>query len=168
MAEELKKLYETYDKGAGYTQLLLSHFHCKAVLLRPGVLQALFTITPPCLARDAKERKKRDVQIVNVVLYLIRNLAFIKDLPANTYASADQAEFSMLQSRLIKGLSESLFIDLLLTIASNAADDPLFNQWNTLTLEILYLLFRGVKPADLASDQTKVRTAALTYGSFLI
>ena len=108
------------------------------------------------------------MQIVNVVLYLIRNLAFIKDLPANTYASADQAEFSMLQSRLIKGLSESHFIDLLLTIASNAADDPLFNQWNTLTLEILYLLFRGVKPSDLASDQVKARFAASSQESFLL
>ena len=127
---------------ADYTQLLLSDLHYKTALLRPGVLQALFTTTLPCLARDAKERAERDVQIVNVVLYLIRNLAFIKDLPANTYASADQAEFSTLQSRLIKGLSESHFIDLLLTIASNAADDPLFDQWNTLTLEILYLLFR--------------------------
>ena len=96
LAEELKELDETYDKGADYTQLLLSHLHYKAALLRPGVLQALFAITLPCLARDAKERKERDVQIVNVVLYPIPNLAFIKDLPANTYGSADQAEFSML------------------------------------------------------------------------
>ena len=156
LAEELKELDEVYDKGADYTQLLLSHLHYKAALLRPGVLQALFAITLPCLARDAKERKERDVQIVNVILYLVRNLAFIKDLPANTHASADQAELSMLQSRLVKGLSESNFVDLLLTIASNAADDPLFNQWNTLALEILYLLFRGVKPSDLANDQAKV------------
>ena len=159
LAEELKELDEAYDKGADYTQLLLSHIHYKAALLRPGVLQALFAITLPCLARDAKERSERDVQIVNVVLYLVRNLAFIKDLPANMHGSADQAEFSTLQSRLVKGLSESNFVDLLLTIASNAADDPLFNQWNTLALEILYLLFRGVKPSALASDQAKVRVA---------
>ena len=156
LAAELKELDEEYDKGVDYTQLLLSHLHYKAALLRPGVLEALFGITLPCLAREGKERTERDVQIVNVILHLVRNLAFIKDPPPNMHGSADQAEFSTLQSRLIKGLSGSHFIDLLLTIASNAASDPLFNQWNALVLEIVYLLFRGIKPVSLASDQAKV------------
>ncbi|KAI0366585.1 timeless-domain-containing protein [Pilatotrama ljubarskyi] len=160
LAEELKELDDELDRGTDYTQLLLAHLHYKAALLRPGVLQALLAITLPCLARDAKERTERDMQIVNVVLHLIRNLAFIKDPPPNMYGSADQAEFSTLQSRLVKGLSESHFIDLLLTIASNASD-PMFNQWNTVVLEIFYLLFRGVKPASLASDQAKQSTKAL-------
>ncbi|TFK80719.1 timeless-domain-containing protein [Polyporus arcularius HHB13444] len=155
LAAELKELDEEFDKGTDYTQLLLSHLYYKAALLRPGVLQALFGITLPCLAREGKERTERDVQIVNVVLHLVRNLAFIKDLPQNTHASADQAELSSLQSKLVKGLSESHFIELLLTIASNAASDPLFNQWNALVLEIFYLLFRGIKPVSLASDQAK-------------
>ncbi|KAI0634374.1 timeless-domain-containing protein [Trametes polyzona] len=160
LAEELKELDDEYDRGTDYTQLLLAHLNYKAALLRPGVLQALLAITLPCLARDAKERKERDVQIVNIVLHLIRNLAFIKDPPPNMYGSADQAEFSTLQSKLIKGLSESHFIDLLLTIASNAGD-AMFNQWNTVILEIFYLLFRGVKPVSLASDQAKQSTKAL-------
>ncbi|KAI0357683.1 timeless-domain-containing protein [Trametes cingulata] len=160
LAEELKELDDELDRGTDYTQLLLAHLHYKAALLRPGVLQALLAITLPCLARDAKERTERDVQIVNVVLHLIRNLAFIKDPPPNMYGSADQAEFSTLQSRLVKGLSESHFTDLLLTIASNASD-PMFNQWNTVILEIFYLLFRGVKPSSLASDQAKQSTKAL-------
>ena len=161
LAAELKELDEEYDKGVDYTQLLLSHLHYKAALLRPGVLQALFAITLPCLARDGKERKERDVQIVNVILHLVRNLAFIKDLPQNSHASADQAEFSTLQSRLVKGLSESHFIELLLTIASNASSDPLFNQWHALVLEIFYLLFRGIKPVSLASDQAKQSSKTL-------
>ncbi len=157
MAAELKELDEEHDKDVDYTQLLFSHLHYKAALLRPGVLQALFGIILPRLAKEGKERNERDVQIVNVVLHLVRNLAFIKDLPANMHGSADQAVFSTLQSRLIKSLSESNFIDLLLTIASHASTDPLFNQWNVLVLEIFYLLFRGVKPVSLASDQVKVR-----------
>lgn len=157
LAEELKELDEVDDKGTDYTQLLLSHLNYKAALLRPGVMEALFSIMLPCLAKGAKERKDRDVQIINVVLYLIRNLAFIKDLPANMHLSADQAEYSSLQSRLIKVLSDTHILDLLLTIASNTSSDPLFNNWNVLTLEIVYLLFCGVKPSALAADQTKVR-----------
>ena len=94
---------------------------------------------------------------MNVVLYLIRNLAFIKDPPANSYLSADQAQLSSMQSRLIRLLSEQKLFEFLLTLASNAGTDPVFNTWNTLVLEIFYLLFRGVKPSLLAQDQVKVR-----------
>ncbi|KAI0827274.1 timeless protein-domain-containing protein [Trametes gibbosa] len=160
LAEELKELDDELDRGTDYTQLLLAHLNYKAALLRSGVFQALLAITLPCLARDAKERTERDAQIVNVILHLVRNLAFIKDPPPNMYGSADRAEFSTLQSKLIKRLSESHFVDLLLTIASNAGD-AMFNQWNTVILEIFYLLFRGIKPNSLVSDQTKQSTKAL-------
>lgn len=155
LAEELKELDDDYDKGADYTQLLLSHLHYKVAVLKPGVMQALFGIILPCLAKSSKERKERDTQVINVILYLIRNLAFIKDLPANMHTSADQAEFSSLQTRLIKTLSDSNVFDLLLTIASNANTDPMFNSWNALVLEIFYLLFRGIQPSSLAIDQTQ-------------
>ncbi|KAF8064919.1 timeless protein-domain-containing protein [Lyophyllum atratum] len=155
MAEELKELDEELDKGTDYTQLLQSHLHYKAALLKPGVMQALFGIVLPPLAKSQKERQERDGQVINVVLHLIRNLAFIKDLPFDTRLSADQAEFSSLQSKLIRALSETHMIQLLLTIAANTAKDPLLTSWNTLVLEILYLLFRGVKPTSLTIDQAK-------------
>ncbi|PCH36853.1 timeless-domain-containing protein [Wolfiporia cocos MD-104 SS10] len=155
LAEELKELDEEYDKGADYTQLLLSHLHYKAALLKPGVMQALLGVALPCLTKNPKERKERDIQIINVILYLIRNLAFIKVLPPNMHLSADQAEFSSLQTRLVKTLSESNVLDLLLTIASSVTEDPMFNGWNTLLLEIFYLLFRGTTPVALAMDQSQ-------------
>ncbi|KAG6380363.1 timeless protein-domain-containing protein [Boletus reticuloceps] len=155
VASELRELDEELDKGTDYTQLMLSHLNYKAVLLKPGVMQALFGIMLPPLSKPAKERQERDGQIVNVVLHLIRNLAFIKDLPPNMHLSADQAEYSSLQTKLVKALSETHTLDLLLTIAANNDQDPLFNASNTLVLEIFYLLFRGIKPTALAIDQTK-------------
>lgn len=160
LAEELKELDEVMDKGADYTQLLQSHLQYKAALLRVGVMEALLGIVLPCLAKDSKERTEKDVQIIGVILYLIRNLAAIKDLPANAYSSADQAELATLQSKLIKILSDTNIMDLLLTIASNAGEDTMFNSWNTLVLEIFYLLFRGARPASLVSDQAKVFLAS--------
>ncbi|TFY67030.1 hypothetical protein EVJ58_g1892 [Rhodofomes roseus] len=161
LAEELKELDEEHDKGTDYTQLTLSHLHYKAALLRPGAIQALFGITLPCLSKAPKERKERDIQIINVVLYLIRNLAFIKDLPPNMHLSADQAEFASMQSRLVKTLSDANVLDFLITVASSANEDPMFNGWNALVLEIFYLLFRGVKPTVLAVDQGKEPTQNL-------
>lgn len=158
MAEELKELDEQLDKGTDYTQLLQSHLNYKAALLKPGVMQALFGIMLPPLAKHPKQRVERDGQIINVVLHLIRNMAFIKDLTPNIHLSADQLEYSGLQSKLIRALSESHTLELLLTIASNTVNDALVNGWNTLVLEIFYLLFRGVKPTSLTADQKKVRS----------
>lgn len=156
LAEELKELDDELDQGTDYTQLLVSHLCYKAALLQKGVLQALLGIMLPCLAKDKKAKTERDVQIVNVVLHLFRNLAFIKDRPANRHASVDEAEYSSLQSKYIRALSEAHILDLLITIASNATQDAFFNQWNTLVMEIFYLLFRGVSPSLLALDQEKV------------
>jgi len=97
MASELMELDEELDVGTDYTALLSSHLSYKAALLQPGVLQALFGILLPCLAKMRKERTERDGQVINVVLHLFRNLAFIRDLPSNTHLSADQAEYSSLQ-----------------------------------------------------------------------
>ncbi|KAJ8588043.1 timeless-domain-containing protein [Rhizopogon salebrosus TDB-379] len=155
MAEELQELDEELDKRTDYTQLTFSHLNYKAALLTPGVMQALFGIMLPPISKPAKERKERDGQIVNLILHLIRNTVFIKDLPANMHLSADQAEYSSLQTRLVKALSETHTLDLLLTIAANTSNDPLFNASNTLVLEIFYLLFRGVNPHLLAVDQVK-------------
>ncbi|KAL1742157.1 timeless protein-domain-containing protein [Schizophyllum fasciatum] len=155
MAEELKELDDELDRGADYTVLQQSHLHYKAALLKPDVMKALLSIMIPPLAKPVKERTERDKQVMTVVLNLIRNLAFIKDLPPNIHHSSDQAEFSSLQSKLIRALSETHAMELLLTIAVNDNKDPLFNQWNTIILEIFYLLYRGVKPSSLAMDQTK-------------
>lgn len=162
LAEELKELDEELDKGTDYTRLVESHLHYKAALLKPGIIQALFGIMLPPLAKAAKERTERDGQVINVVLHLIRNLAFIKDVSSN-HLSPDQAEFSTLQSKLIRALSDSHTFELLLTIATNANNDPYFNGWNTLVLEIFYLFFRGVQPSALAVDQSKVCVAILYF-----
>lgn len=169
IAEELKELDELRDDhdpaaGAEYTELRQSHLHYKAALLRPGVLRALLALAVPCLARasgsggrGARESRvaARDAQVVSVVLHVVRNLAFIADAPANVHLSADQAELASLQSRLVRALSEAHFLELLLAAAAGAQGDALFNASNTLVLEIFYLLFRGVRPASLVSEQAE-------------
>ncbi|KAF8513196.1 timeless protein-domain-containing protein [Gautieria morchelliformis] len=155
VASELRELDDELDVGTDYTTLLSSHLSYKAALLQPGVIQALFGVMLPPLAKTRKERKDRDGQIINIVLHLFRNLAFIRDLPSNTHLSADQAEHSGLQSKLIMTLSENHILDALVTLATNAENDPLFTSWNTLLLETLYLLLRGVKPSSLVLNQVQ-------------
>ena len=110
----------------------------------------------PPLARPVKERTERDGQVVTVVLHLIRNLAFIRDIPPNIHASVEQAEFSNLQNKLIRALSDTHFFDMILMLASGAGDNAMYNGWNTLILEVFFLLFRGIKPDTLVLEQTLV------------
>ncbi|KAF8578836.1 timeless-domain-containing protein [Ramaria rubella] len=155
MASELMELDEELDVGTDYTALLSSHLSYKAVLIQPEVLKALFGIMLPPLAKTKKERTERDTQIINILLHLFRNLAFIRDLPSNTHLSADQAEHSSLQSKLIMTLSKTHILDALVTLATNSEKDPLFTNWNTILMETFYLLFRGVKPSSLVQDQVQ-------------
>jgi replication fork protection complex subunit Tof1/Swi1 len=162
VAEELKEIDEVLD-NADYTQLLQSHLKYKAVLVRVDVMEALLGILLPSLAKSTKKRTQRDEQLVGVILYLIRNLAFIKDLPSDMHGSADQAEYSSLQSRLVTVLSDTHILELLLTMASNGDGDPMYDNYNSLLLEIFYLLFRGTVPASLVADQSKVSFLLPTY-----
>ncbi|KAH8980680.1 timeless-domain-containing protein [Lactarius akahatsu] len=170
IAEELKELDELRDDqdpaaGAEYTELRQSHLHYKAALLKPGVLRALLALAVPCLARASStsggsgvresRAAARDAQVVSVVLHVVRNLAFIADAPANVHLSADQAELASLQSRLVRALSEAHFLELLLAAAAGAQGDTMFNASNTLVLEIFYLLFRGIRPSSLVSEQSE-------------
>ena len=45
----------------------------------------------------------------------------------------------------------------------SAYKDPFFNGWNTIALEIFYLLFRGVKPDSLVVDQARVCALSLNF-----
>jgi replication fork protection complex subunit Tof1/Swi1 len=81
VAEELKELDEADledVKGTDYTQLMESHLVYKGALLKKEVWKALLGVTLAPLARGRKDRSERDGQIINVVLHLVRNLAFIK------------------------------------------------------------------------------------------
>jgi replication fork protection complex subunit Tof1/Swi1 len=159
LAEELKELDEELDARADFTQLLRSHLHYKRALLKPGVLQALFSLVIPCLSRDVKADRaqtERDTQIVHLVLYIIRNLAFVKDPAVTGQSSAEANELATMQSRLVQALHDTHVYDLLLTIAANANVDARFNSWNVTVLEILYLLLRGVKADVLAAPPAEV------------
>lgn len=158
MAEELRELDDEHDKNADFTHLLESHLYYKAALVRPDIMKALFNIIIPPLSKSIPERTEKDCQIVTVVLYLVRNLAFVKDLRPGASLSAHQLEFTSLQSRLVKELSAANFLEFLLTISSNSEKDPWLTGWNTVTLEILYLFYRGVSPTSLSTKQTDVRS----------
>lgn len=102
IAAELRELDEQEEvQSVDYTTLISAQLSYKrAILAEPEILAAIFDLVVPCMAKERWNRTERDKQLVTLVLYLIRNLAFIRDLPINPNLSADQAELSSLQVRL--------------------------------------------------------------------
>lgn len=164
VSEELKELDED-DPGAKaeYTQLIAAHRTYKAALLRPKVISALFAITLPSLMKEARKRTQRDTQVIGLFLHIVRNLAFIKDANVGEGGSADAKEWAGMHARYIRNLEETHVLEFLLTVAANEEEDKMFEQYNTVVLEIFYLLFRGVRPSGLTVDQKKVHQFVLIF-----
>ncbi|KAF8999889.1 hypothetical protein BDZ89DRAFT_1170521 [Hymenopellis radicata] len=144
VAAELKELDENEedaDARPEYTHLLAAHDAYKTALCEPKVLDVIFAILLPPLAKPAKERSPRDGQVINVILHLYRNLAFIKSE----------------SSSYIMRLRATHATDLLLTIAANTSHDPLFSSFNTVVLETLYLLTRFVPPAVTETTKSSLK-----------
>ena len=56
-------------------------------------------------------------------------------------------------------MKETQILEVFTTLAANATDS-LYNPFNATLLEIYYLLLRGVKPAQLTLNPSKVRLAS--------
>jgi replication fork protection complex subunit Tof1/Swi1 len=124
-------------ESTDYTVLLNSHAAYKRALVNnPKAFDALLNTLLPSLAKTVKEKQPRDNQIISLVLHLLRNLAFIK---------SNQYEY-------ITTLSSSHFLDLLLTLGSNALH-------SNLLLDFSHLLFRGIPHSSLSGAQKATKSA---------
>lgn len=106
IAAELRELDEQDGERDGeaaeYTTLIMAQLQYKRALVKDReILSAIFDLVVPCMAKERWNRTERDKQIVTLILYLLRNLAFIRDLPLNANLSADQAELSSLQVNIL-------------------------------------------------------------------
>ncbi|KAM0754978.1 timeless-domain-containing protein [Meredithblackwellia eburnea MCA 4105] len=149
-AQEIDQLTRTID----YTSLISAQMSYKAAILRTGSLRAMFQLMSPSLSKTQRERSEKDNNIISLVLHTFRNLAFLKD-KISTTDSADAIELSTLQSEYIRQLTDEHIFDLLIAIAANSESSE-YASWNMVTLDILHLIFRGVKPAELMVPKDKV------------
>jgi replication fork protection complex subunit Tof1/Swi1 len=135
-----------------------------------GPLRSLLALMLPCLAKTRKEEK--DERVISLGLHIIRNLLSVKDAVASDTTTGQKEEMSRMQvsslqmdradrqSNLISQLHKLTYFQLFLTLAS-LAEQTQINQYNVLILDILHLVYRGVRPKDLVRDQARVR---ISYG----
>ncbi|WOO84917.1 Topoisomerase 1-associated factor 1 [Vanrija pseudolonga] len=153
VAKELKEMEEEGPVVTDYASLLRAQVEYKAQLLQGDTLRYIMRLLTLSFAKQGR-REEKDERIISLGLHIVRNLLAIRDVVAPDNATGEQEELSHLQSTLITQLQKFEFMDMFLVLASHA-DRTEFNPFNMLILDVTQLLFRSVKPVDLARDPVK-------------
>ncbi|KAJ4389435.1 Topoisomerase 1-associated factor 1 [Gnomoniopsis smithogilvyi] len=126
----------------------------KARLLHTAIRVAL-----PSMAIPIGDRVQRDVGIIKLVLYFLRNIAMIAP-PPGTKIDGDESQIS--RSATIDAFSYQDVFFTILTLASNMGED--FKTEDVIVMEIIFHIIKRVDVKKLFLDEKelgKARTAEL-------
>ena len=135
--------------------LLLAQTSYKRAILEhesENVLRTAVRIGLPSIALPMGERSSRDEGIIKLLLYFFRNVTMISP-PQNLPNEGKEGEVS--RSATIDALHRQDVLALLLTISSNMGED--FNTQDTVIMEVLFHLLKGVDVDKLFMDKTQLR-----------
>ena len=129
-----------------YKRAILEHE--SAAILRTAVRIGL-----PSIALPSEERGTRDEGIIKLLLYFFRNVAMISQ-PANLPHEGREGEIS--RSATIEAFHRQDVLALLLTVSSNIGED--FNTQDTVIMEVLFHLLKGIDVERLFMDQSQLKS----------
>lgn len=117
------------------------------------VLRTTVRIGLPSIALPMAERSSRDEGIIKLLLYFFRNVAMISP-PQNLPNEGKEGEVS--RSATIEAFHRQDVLALLLTISSNMGED--FNTQDTVIMEVLFHLLKGVNVEKLFMDKKQLNS----------
>ena len=117
------------------------------------ILRASVRIGLPSIALPLGERSSRDEGIIKLLLYFFRNVAMISP-PQNLPNEGKEGEVS--RSATIEAFHRQDVLALLLTISSNMGED--FNTQDTVIMEVLFHLLKGVDVEKLFMDKKQLKS----------
>ncbi|GAA5867194.1 hypothetical protein JCM3774_002365 [Rhodotorula dairenensis] len=161
VAQELRdaKLLGGLKAGMDYATLIAAQRSYKAAILKEGVLRHMMVILANSLQKSRRDRTQKDENVISLVLHVFRNLAYLTDRHT-TSTSATALEDSQLQSDLIVSFSQEGILDLLLAMSAQA-DSSDYAPWNMVVLDILHLLYRGLRADELMVPEKEVEQTRL-------
>lgn len=122
-----------------------------------SILRQIVRIGLPSIAMAREDRTNRDEGIMKLVLYFLRNITVISQIP-NLPSQGLDNEVS--RSATIEAFRQQDVFALLLTMCSNMGED--FNLQDVIILEILFNLVKGVdvKKIWMTEDQRKTQNVS--------
>ena len=118
-----------------------------------SVLRTIMRIAIPSITLPVREREARDEGIIMLLLNFFRNIVMIS-APGNLPIEWNEDEVS--RSATIEAFQKQDVFALFLTIASNMGED--FNTQDTILLEVLFHLVKGVDCEKLFMNETQLQT----------
>ena len=118
-----------------------------------AILRTVVRIGLPSIALPMGERSPRDEGIIKLLLYFFRNVAMISS-PQNLPYEGKEGEIS--RSATIGAFHRQDVLALLLTISSNMGED--FDTQDTVVMEVLFHLLKGVDVEKLFMDKKQLRS----------
>lgn len=118
------------------------------------ILHTAVRIALPAMAMPIGDRTQRDVGIIKLVLYFLRNVAMITP-PAGLSFEGDETQIS--RSALIDAFSYQDIFLTLLTLASNMGEE--FKTEDVIIMEIIFHLIKRVDVKKLFLNEQELRKA---------
>lgn len=151
---EKNDLQMTVNHHRHVPYLQLAQLSYKNAILEHGsqnILRTAVRIGLPSMALQMGERVTRDEGIIKLLLYFFRNVAMISP-PPNLPVEGNGDKVS--RSATIEAFHRQDVLALLLTISSNMGED--FNTQDTVIMEILFHLLKGVDVEKLFMDKAQL------------
>ena len=118
-----------------------------------AILRTVVRIGLPSIALPMGGRSPRDEGIIKLLLYFFRNVTMISP-PPNVPYEGKEGEIS--RSATIEAFHRRDVLALLLTISSNVGED--FNTQDTVIMEVLFHLLKGVDVEKLFMNEEQLRS----------
>jgi hypothetical protein len=147
-------------------QQILALQKCKhEILLDKNLFVVMMNLAAECLSKG--QRTKEDIDFLELLLTLFRNILHIPDPPPSH--SSSEAHKHRLQETLIETFEEENVFEFFVVVAQQVTE-PDFRRLAIVLLEILYLTFRSVTPEDLIQtfNDTQQRNTSVSSTTSLL
>ncbi|TKX26420.1 hypothetical protein C1H76_1382 [Elsinoe australis] len=116
-----------------------------------SILHKAIAAAVPAMTTPRKERSAREEGIINLMLFLFRNVIMISQ-PPNLPSSGNEEDVS--RSETIHALQQQDVLQLILTICSGMGED--FDGQDVIILELLFHLLKGIDPKQIFQNDRQV------------
>lgn len=161
----LVTLTEKADKEHSNIQKYIEHLqrYKASIIASRDAIKVLVNHLADCLTKEASQRNEQHDQMLELILYLIRNLLAIPDRKPTLFRSNQRLAlfnckediYTDLQRRFLHKLNDETVLEAIIYLSQDFST-PALQKLNLCFLEIYYLIFKDINPSDFytSSDST--------------
>jgi timeless len=166
----LTTLTEKAEKEHANTQKYNEHLqkYKASIIASRDAIKVLVNHLADCLTKEATQRNEQHDQMLELIIYLIRNLLQIPDRKPTLFRSNQRLAlfnckedmYTDLQRRFLHKLYDETVLEAIIFMSQDFSN-PGLQKLNLCFLEIYYLIFKDINPADFYTTTDSTLTNLL-------